>query len=379
MPSHVMHAGVSILVALLCVACGGRGPSQRVASGNVDAMLSSDSMQRVEFAERVFDFGTLREEDGIVSHRFVFRNRSERPVVVTCAQTTCQCIRTYFSHAPVPPGDEGTVTVSYDPSYRPGVFSKEIRILFDGVRKLRHVWIRGEVIPCRHPITEDYPYDLGHGLRANLNTLSLGGMFPGGERSVLFRYGNDSGKSMRLRFRVEGATREALVIPDTAVLAADERREMRLVYRMPEGLLGVQRLSVVPEVNGTVLPALMLTAVALPPKATVTAHSPKVNCAQNGFLFEQTTASQSFEVSLENGGGSALRILSVDIPPEVATDLRPGVEIAPGQSRTFASTLRLPSASKGFHDRMYIVANDPVRPYITINLNTIPEKQTGKE
>lgn len=374
-----MMRGAIFILALLCVGCV--GSSQRLTVENTASTysgcfseLSRDSMQRVEFAGRIFDFGTVREENGVVSHRFTFCNRSNRPIVITRTQTTCGCIRTDFSQEPILPGAEGVVTVSYDPYYRPGPFSKEIRIIFDGVRELSCIWIRGEVIPCRHPIAEDLPYDLGHGLRSNLKTLLLGGIFPGDEQSILLRYGNDSKNPMRLRFRVEGATCEALTIPDTALLAADERREIRLVYRMPKGLLGPQRLSVIPEVNGIVLPALKLTAIALPPKAPVSVHSPAIRCPQNNFLFEQATTPQPFDLRLKNDGGSPLRILSVDVPPVVKTDLRSGIEIAPDNSRIFASTFFLPSSCEGFHDRIYIVTDDPIRPLITINLNTSTPK-----
>ena len=94
---------VAFIFALLCVECGGRGSSQRFASENTaliypegSSMSLPDSLERIEFAERVFDFGTVREEDGIVSHRFTFRNRSDHPIVITRMQTTCQCIRTDF-------------------------------------------------------------------------------------------------------------------------------------------------------------------------------------------------------------------------------------------------------------------------------------------
>lgn len=334
-------------------------------------MVVADTVQGPLFDERVHDFGTVQEQDGVMSHRFRFTNRSDRPVVVTQALTSCQCIRAEWQPEPVLPGAEGFLTVSYDPSHRPGTFSKEIRILFDGGQTVRRIWIRGEVIPCRHPVAEDHPYDLGRGLRTNLRVLLLGGIPAGEEGGILFRYGNASQQTLRLRFRVEGPTRDALTIPDTAILAPEDRREVRLRYRVPEGLLGAQRLRIIPEVNGAPLSPLELTAVALPPKRPVTASAPVAVCPQRSFLFGRSAAPQPFAIRIGNRGASPLHILHADLPQGVESDLEAGAEIAPGGSRTFAATLR---GGVECHDRIYLVTDDPARPLVTITLNTKTEK-----
>lgn len=369
-----------VLIAVLaCVGCGGRGTSARHAAADKaagaaserTAAVAADTARRIVFAERVHDFGTVQEQDGVISFGFRFTNRSDRPVVVTQVLTSCQCIRAQYPKEPVLPGAEGVVTVGYDPAHRPGTFSKEIRILFDGGQTMHRIWIRGEVIPCRHPVAEDHPYDLGCGLRTNLRVLLLGGIPAGGEGGILFRYGNASQQTMRLRFRVEGPTCGALAIPDTAVLAPEDRREVRLRYRVPEGALGAQRLRIVPEVNGTPLAPLELTAVALPPKHPVTASSPVSECPQRNFLFERSPAPQPFAIRIGNRGGSPLHILHADLPQGVESDLRAGAEIAPGASRTFAATL---CTAAEYHDRIYVITDDPARPLVTITLNTKPEE-----
>ena len=279
-------------------------------------MVVADTVQGPLFDERVHDFGTVQEQDGVMSHRFRFTNRSDRPVVVTQALTSCQCIRAEWQPEPVLPGADGVLTVSYDPSHRPGTFSKEIRILFDGGQTVRRIWIRGEVIPCRHPVAEDHPYDLGRGLRTNLRVLLLGGIPAGEEGGILFRYGNASQQTLRLS-------------------------------------------------------PLELTAVALPPKRPVTASAPVAVCPQRSFLFGRSAAPQPFAIRIGNRGASPLHILHADLPPEVESDLRAGAEIAPGESRTFAATLR---GGVECHDRIYLVTDDPARPLVTITLNTKTEK-----
>lgn len=361
-----------ILLALAGMGCGGRGSAPRlVAEKTTPAVRSDSAAAGIVFDERVHDFGTVLERDGVMAYRFRFTNRGKQPVVATQALTSCQCIGAEFSREPVGPGGEGFVTVSYDPNHRPGSFSTEIRILFDGGRTVCRIWIRGEVIPFRHPVAEDHPYGLGLGLRSNLKVLLLGGIRPGERGGILFRYGNASQDTMRLRFRVEGATRQALTLPDTALLGPEDRREVRIAYRMGEGLLGAQRLRIIPEVNGRALTPLELIAVALPPKRPVTATSPVVECRQRNFLFERDAEPQPFAITLGNRGASPLHILQVDLPRGVESELRAGMEIATGESRTFDASLR---TTTEYHDRLYVITDDPVRPCVTITLNTKNEE-----
>ena len=76
----------------------------------------------LRFDTLTWDFGTVAEAGGRVTHRFGFANRSGRPVVVTDAVATCGCTVPVYSKRPVLPGERSEIAVTFDPMNRPGRF-----------------------------------------------------------------------------------------------------------------------------------------------------------------------------------------------------------------------------------------------------------------
>lgn len=113
------------------------------------SVVAQASSQPLTFKERVFDFGEIKEQDGVVSHIFVFKNESKIPVSISRVRSGCSCISIRFSSEPVRPGEKAAVTVSYNPAYRSGFFSKEIVVLSNNGKAYNRIWIKGIVVPRR--------------------------------------------------------------------------------------------------------------------------------------------------------------------------------------------------------------------------------------
>lgn len=45
------------------------------------------------FEERVFNFGTIDEEKGVVSHEFEFQNKDKKAVAITGVTSGCGCVK----------------------------------------------------------------------------------------------------------------------------------------------------------------------------------------------------------------------------------------------------------------------------------------------
>src|SRR5574344_2183353 len=106
--------------------------------------------------ERVHNFGKIYEKNGKVSHCFYFKNIGKKPVVIEHVSAWCGCTTYSFTKTPIRPGQKGMVTVSYNPNYRKGFFSKEVVIITDKGQSYTRIWVKGNVIPCLHPVTDDY-------------------------------------------------------------------------------------------------------------------------------------------------------------------------------------------------------------------------------
>ncbi len=86
------------------------------------------------FEEAEFDFGTVKQSGGIISHDFKFKYMGENPITVTAVPTSCACTGATISQKEFEPGDIGIVTVSFDPNLHEepkGKFFKTVTLLTD--------------------------------------------------------------------------------------------------------------------------------------------------------------------------------------------------------------------------------------------------------
>lgn len=91
----------------------------------------SQQVKQLQFREETFDFGTVYEEKGPVTHEFVFTNTSSRPVKILSVQASCGCTTPGWSKEPVPSGKTGFIQASYNPQGRPGYFNKSLTVMTD--------------------------------------------------------------------------------------------------------------------------------------------------------------------------------------------------------------------------------------------------------
>ena len=91
---------------------------------------SSDA--QIEAVETEFDFGTIKEVDGPVSHTFIIKNTGSSPLVLTRVVASCGCTKPEFQTAPIAPGKTSAIKVTYNPAGRPGQFVKTISIYSNG-------------------------------------------------------------------------------------------------------------------------------------------------------------------------------------------------------------------------------------------------------
>lgn len=102
---------------------------------------------KVKFKETVYDFGTVKEDGGRITHEFTFVNEGPGNLLILDAKADCGCTVPQFSDAPVAPGKEGKIKVTFNPLGRPGGFTKVIRVKTNGEPGKINLKIRGSVMP----------------------------------------------------------------------------------------------------------------------------------------------------------------------------------------------------------------------------------------
>lgn len=106
---------------------------------------SAKDNAKIEFSETVYDFGDISLKGGRVSHEFKFTNAGEKNLVINDARASCGCTRPEYSEAPVAPGKEGKVKVTFVPAAK-GSFAKKITVSTNGSPSKTRLIIKGVVV-----------------------------------------------------------------------------------------------------------------------------------------------------------------------------------------------------------------------------------------
>jgi hypothetical protein len=101
----------------------------------------------IAFEQTEYDFGEIPHKSKKVECRFEFTNDGSAPLVITRTLTSCNCVKVSYDKKPVPPGQKGTITVTYEVSKKdPGVFYKVIEVYSNSAGKRNSLIIKGNSV-----------------------------------------------------------------------------------------------------------------------------------------------------------------------------------------------------------------------------------------
>lgn len=125
-----------LFAALFLTACSGS-----------DEKKARESGKEIYFEEMVHDYGEIAQDsDG--TYEFIFKNISDKPVIVNRARSTCGCTVPSWSKEPVAPGEKGKVVVKYNTSL-PGNFTKSVYVYSSAANSPVKLQIKGKVTPSQ--------------------------------------------------------------------------------------------------------------------------------------------------------------------------------------------------------------------------------------
>ena len=345
-------------------------------AGCLFAVEGTAQLPALEFAGAVHDFGTIREEDGPVSHDFEFTNAGKVPLVIEDVRVSCGCTTPRYDRQPVRPGDRGTIRVTYHPEGRPGAFRKEI-VVRSGGGKIRHtLTIAGEVTPRPQSLGEMYPVRCGR-LLLSATRMNLGYVPRGTVKASAIECYNDS--SQPLALSVVYRDREPYF--DAALsaqrLAPGEKGVLTVRYDLRESdVWGVLSDRFALMIDGVVdTTAFVVSGVATEDFSQMTAsetdEAPRASFSSQYYSFGVQKAGGVLrrEFTLTNAGSKPLIVRDMKTGPRMSTTLDASRTLAPGESVSFVVTLDTKGAPQGrLLDRIVLIVNDPSRPMREIRL-----------
>ena len=134
--------------------------------------LSLGQRAKIAFEKTTFNLGLVQEDGGKVTREFKLTNKGKAPLLIKHIETTCGCTTPKWNRKPILPGDSSTITVTFNPKDRPGVFSKKIIVYTNATPPNIVLRLEGEVVAPPVDIPTTYPVAVGN-LRFTTDTIHL--------------------------------------------------------------------------------------------------------------------------------------------------------------------------------------------------------------
>lgn len=213
--------------------------------------ISTANSQELSFESLTYDFGTIAEDGGTVTTIFHYKNIGTNPSVIVTAVSSCGCTTPIYSKMPIAPGDSSTVEVTYDPMDRPGKFSRTIQVILAPHNKKYVLTITGDVTPREKSVEENYPFDMGGGLRLSANYFPLSFIEQGKRVESQVKYANTSKRAITVTLRPETQSGE-LKVDLKQNIAAGEQGSFSIAYDLSgqKNIYGVLNDKYYVDVNG---------------------------------------------------------------------------------------------------------------------------------
>lgn len=214
--------------------------------------------EALKFKESTYDFGTIKEEGGTVTHIFEFQNEGESPVIVRNVESSCGCTTPVWTKAPILPKESGMIKVTYNPLNRPNTFVKTVKVTTNiGVKELI---IKGVVTPRPKSLAELYPKKMEQ-LRLKTSYVMFNEIGNGKAGKIIVEAVNYSDKAITVAF---GDMPDYIKIEISKNnLAPKEKAEISVIYDAPKADFWGFHSDIVPVlVNGVVKSSNSLVVTA---------------------------------------------------------------------------------------------------------------------
>ena len=151
----------------------------------------------ISFNETTYDFGTIAEEDGNVTHVYEFTNTGSSDLLLSQVQASCGCTTPQWIREPIAPKEKGTITVTYRTAGRPGPFTKSITVTSNAGKQI--LFIKGVVIPKGQNIETAYPILKGD-VRIISESINFGDITHGENKTARFSLANNAKSDVFVNF-----------------------------------------------------------------------------------------------------------------------------------------------------------------------------------
>jgi hypothetical protein len=335
----------------------------------------------LKFNEETFDFGTVVEENGPVTHEFVFTNASTKPLQILLVKPSCGCTTPGWTKEPIMPGKTGSIKAQFDPKGRPGYFNKSLTVTTDYDNQPVILQIKGTVtqkskdpksdfkVPSGNFFLKSLSFNFGKVYRKDEFVVREYELYNAGTKTITY-----SGKfdgPLHIKVSVEPASIEAGKL---GVLKVSYNGKLKDRY-------GFQSDNIVLHTDDEQLPLKSFNVYAtledhfpeLKPEDLAKAPRLRIISQSVDFGSMKQNQASTREVQLTNGGKSGLEIRSVVPNCTCITAVAAKSNLKEGESTTLTIAFN-PQDRKGTQTKSITVyTNDPQMPVQRITLTGVVE------
>ncbi len=145
----------------------------------------------IKFEKTTYDFGTIKETEGIVECVFNFSNLGNAPLIIQKVQASCGCTTPSWNKDTIMPGKTGVIKAGFNSKNRPGAFNKTITVVTNTNPGVQVLTIMGVVVPMPTTIEDELPEKNG-AIRLLSRSINMGTVLTDKPITKEFAIYNDS-------------------------------------------------------------------------------------------------------------------------------------------------------------------------------------------
>lgn len=329
--------------------------------------LTAQHTDVLKFEEQTFDFGTVKEEAGPITHEFTFTNTGDKPVKISNVSASCGCTTPGWTKEAVAPGEKGFVKAQYNPFNRPGYFNKNLTVYIEGGKEIK-LYIKGNVIPKPKSIEEQLPAANGN-IRTKFKSFNMGKVLTSENPTAKEFEIYNSGEKPIVITSVKHPEHISLTYPDT--LLPGKTEQMIITYSGKDkndlGFFSESIVLVTDDQNDMEKEYTVYTNVEeyFPPLSVEEwDRSPRLSFGEQVYDFGRTEEGEKVETEFEftNNGKSTLNIRKVDSNCSCLKVELTKNDLTPGESAKIKAILSTDGRRGNQQKAITIYSNDPSAP-----------------
>lgn len=341
--------------------------------------------EELSFKFTTFDFGVIKEEDGVKSASFPLENIGNTPLIISRIDASCGCTTVSYLREPIMSKEKSTITISYDPEFRPGFFEKRIYVYTNSNTRCNVLTIKGEVTPRPKGISDMYPFNVTDKVLSSSSSIDFGYIPVGYSHSLSLDIYNNSDKTVRLEAPRVAEGGDYSYYITTPKLAAKSRGQIIVTFDL--------RSSVKFSIYDFLIPlyidglrsdggAIRVSAISTPDGSKYKSDgsgTPSVFLPETYFRFNSIAVGESYMKSfeVENEGDKELKIVQVIVSDDELIDYSISSRVVKPHTKETIKIILSPKVKKGrVNERVIIITDDPAFPVseIRIAANIIEHK-----